>query len=356
MSKYSEFMEHVGKAINKDIYMWGGGQPQLWTLGELTNRQINAKETSTANVNRVKKLLNERKNKYPKAYAADCSGGIIYCMMLAGIVPKSFDDTANGLLNRCKKLANRSQLRVGDWVGQRNNTNTFHIGIVYKLDDSGQIWIAEWRGRDRGMVLTRIEDGASTWNRYGRPDAFYIASGSIETPGETTPSPMPAPNWELARLLKYISPFIKGNDVHNAQLALIGAGLNIGSTGADGVFGFATSEAVKSFQRKNGLNADGVIGKETCEALGGKWNLNAPSFVLTRLIKQTSPITTGDDVAAIQNALIRRNYNVGTMQSDGEFGKNTKVAVIAFQRAVGLNADGIVGKDTAQALNGLWNG
>lgn len=355
MSKYADFMKYVEAAINKDIYLWGGGQPELWTLSQLTEARIKAKETSTNNVNRVKKLWNERKGKYPNAYAADCSGGIVYCMMLAGIVSKSFDDTANGLLNACKKLSNRAELRVGDWVGQRSGTNTFHIGVVFKIEN-GQIWIAEWRGRDRGCVLTRIEDGASTWNRYGRPDKFYVADGQSETPGEVTPPPVPAPNFEVARLLKVTSPYMRGNDVHNVQVALTNKGFLPGSTGNDGIYGPATKSAVINFQMSAGLKADGVVGEATVKALGGKWDSNVDTFAVSRLLKLKSPIMHGSDVEAVQRALLRRNYSVGSMGVDGEYGSRTKQAVINFQKAVGLAADGIVGEKTCQALNGIWRG
>ena len=36
----------------------------------------------------------------------------------------------------------------------------------------------------------------------------------------------------------------------------------------DGIYGYKTFEAVKSFQRKNGLTVDGIAGKKTLEALG----------------------------------------------------------------------------------------
>ncbi len=38
--------------------------------------------------------------------------------------------------------------------------------------------------------------------------------------------------------------------------------------GVDGVFGYRTEEAVKYFQRKNGLSADGKVGTRTKQALG----------------------------------------------------------------------------------------
>ncbi len=55
----------------------------------------------------------------------------------------------------------------------------------------------------------------------------------------------------------------------------------------------------------------------------------------------------GNQVKAIQYALNQLGYgNSGTKSIDGIFGSNTASAVKAFQRAMGISADGIVGKNT----------
>lgn len=54
-----------------------------------------------------------------------------------------------------------------------------------------------------------------------------------------------------------------------------------------------------------------------------------------------------DDVMVLQNLLIAQGYNIG---NDGKFGQKTFDAVFAFQKAKGLDADGVVGKDTWTAL------
>lgn len=59
----------------------------------------------------------------------------------------------------------------------------------------------------------------------------------------------------------------KGTDVRELQELLISRGYNLGSWGADGDYGNATVEAVKAFQRDNGLEVDGVCGDLTANAL-----------------------------------------------------------------------------------------
>jgi peptidoglycan hydrolase-like protein with peptidoglycan-binding domain len=56
----------------------------------------------------------------------------------------------------------------------------------------------------------------------------------------------------------------------------------------------------------------------------------------------------GDFVTVVQNKLKERGLNPGS--SDGKFGKKTKKAVIDYQTQMGLESDGIVGKDTYTKL------
>lgn len=57
-----------------------------------------------------------------------------------------------------------------------------------------------------------------------------------------------------------------GSVVTQIQEKLIRWGYMEGS--ADGVYGYKTWTAVKSFQKKNGLTADGIVGTSTLQALG----------------------------------------------------------------------------------------
>ncbi|MBS7809460.1 peptidoglycan-binding protein [Roseococcus pinisoli] len=72
----------------------------------------------------------------------------------------------------------------------------------------------------------------------------------------------------LERLLAFRLPLVRGEDVRLAQLALTRAGSLRGD--ADGVFGPVTRDAVISYQRRERLAADGVIGPLTWARLLGQ--------------------------------------------------------------------------------------
>lgn len=58
----------------------------------------------------------------------------------------------------------------------------------------------------------------------------------------------------------------------------------------------------------------------------------------------------GEDVKALQSALIALGYDCGRWGADGDFGDATELAVRAFQKEHGCSADGQVGEETRKAL------
>ncbi len=70
-------------------------------------------------------------------------------------------------------------------------------------------------------------------------------------------------NQESLALSKYGS---RGDEVKQIQTKLKNWGYYSGSV--DGVYGSGTLAAVKKFQRKNGLTADGIAGTKTLQAMG----------------------------------------------------------------------------------------
>ena len=120
----------------------------------------------------------------------------------------------------------------------------------------------------------------------------------------------------------------------------------------DGIFGSGTESAVKYFQRKNGLSADGIVGPATAAALGmtlsgGSTSSSSSSGVLRRG-------SSGDRVRQMQQKLKSWGYYEGS--ADGIFGSDTESAVKYFQRRNGLTADGVVGAATAAALGMTLSG
>ena len=137
-----------------------------------------------------------------------------------------------------------------------------------------------------------------------------------------------------------------GNTVKSLQQALIDAGITVRG-GADGIFGPATANAVKDFQKSQGLEATGVVNAETAEALA---NPKKPTT--------SNPATTGGFAAygekgarviALQSALVKAGIRVrGGV--DGDFGGGTSAAVMDFQRANGLSVTGKVSDATGEKL------
>ena len=115
------------------------------------------------------------------------------------------------------------------------------------------------------------------------------------------------------------------------------------------IFGSGTREAIIYFQRANGLSADGIVGSATAAALGMSLSSSSPGGGSAGssggTLRQGS---TGDKVSEMQRKLKNWGYYDGAV--DGIFGSGTREAVIYFQRANGLGADGVVGSRTAAAL------
>lgn len=143
-----------------------------------------------------------------------------------------------------------------------------------------------------------------------------------------------------------------GNKVSEMQRKLKNWGYYDGSV--DGIFGSGTREAVKYFQRTNGLTADGVVGSATAAALGMTLSGTSSSgwgATSSGVLKRSS---TGDKVKEMQRKLKSWGYYDGS--ADGIFGSGTESAVKYFQRTNGLTADGVVGSATAAALGMTLSG
>ena len=93
------------------------------------------------------------------------------------------------------------------------------------------------------------------------------ALGVKFVPGENTPEPVPVQVETVAMQVRVLRRGMTGADVRTLQAALNANGFNCGT--ADGVFGAATETALKRFQGRYKLGADGIAGQGTWGKLLG---------------------------------------------------------------------------------------
>ena len=206
-----------------------------------------------------KSLYDQKKNQYPDyyewAYAGetakvhDCVGlikGYIWCDSAEDTTPvyaPAQDLSANGMRDACTTTGGIASIPEVPGVLVFMN---HHVGVYI-----GGGYVVEARGHAYGVVKTKLS--ARAWTTWGYcPYVTYE-----ESKGEKTV------NIELTMLRKGA----KGAEVKTVQRLLIAMGYNLGGYGADGDFGGKTEAAVRSFQSAKKLEVDGIVGKDTWNAL-----------------------------------------------------------------------------------------
>ena len=137
-----------------------------------------------------------------------------------------------------------------------------------------------------------------------------------------------------------------GSDVKDLQTKLKKLGYY--DAYVDGDYGDTTVAAVKAFQKKYNLTADGIAGKETLKKLDSVYE-NANSA------KDDDSLRMGDSGSAVkdlQTKLKKLGYYSGTV--DSTFGSGTYAAVKAFQKKYNLTADGVAGSETLKKLDSAY--
>lgn len=201
------------------------------------------------------------------------------------------------------------------------------------------------------------------------------------------------------RILRYYYPddieIAETNAISGSVTSYPGTPLRVGSSGLDvqtiqtylnrirrnypaipaitdeaGVFGDSTRAAVTKFQSIFNLGADGVVGKSTWYKIS---NLYTAVTRLAELDSEGSSLgigtvppssvlrqgSRGQDVITLQyllNVISEYYPGISSVSQDGIFGGGTKQAVTAFQRQMGLTADGVVGPSTWNALYRTYQG
>ena len=127
------------------------------------------------------------------------------------------------------------------------------------------------------------------------------------------------------------------------------------SLSVDGEYGLGCIAATEKFQSKNGLYADGLVGRLTYSKLfsnsavsnNSSNNNSSNNNSSTNESNSLRLGDTGNEVRKMQQELRDLDYNVTT---DGSFGTATENAVIEFQKRNKLTADGVAGKKTLDLL------
>ena len=198
---------------------------------------------------------------------------------------------------------------------------------------------------DRASVLTSIPNGASVtvtargadWcaviyngvSGYVMTRFLYIPIGG----GTSAPTPTPTPQANGSAYTRVLRSGMSGEDVKWTQSRLLALGYSVTVTGT---YDAATVSAVRTFQTKNGLTSDGLVGEQTHAILSSdyarKANESAVSYTTLRID------STDSGVASMQQALIKLGYS---LKATGEFDVATHNAVVAFQQRNGLVISGI---------------
>ena len=159
--------------------------------------------------------------------------------------------TAHGKLKGGRRTDGQ-ELKPGTAVFTWNekNQNHGHVGLYI-----GDGWVIEASGTINGVIKSRIT--ISKWVEWGELKGVNYA----EAPQDVITDP------EDNMTYGTIRKGSKGPVVQYAQRLLIEKGYSLPKYGADSSYGAETVDAVKAFQKSNGLNPDGVIGPRTWEKL-----------------------------------------------------------------------------------------
>ena len=199
------------------------------------------------------------------------------------------------------------------WVDNAGNvlpgTTTVEANTTYK-----------WRFTPTDTNYTTLTGSIELWHK-----STSSGSGSYYAP--VVPD-MPMVYWGCT-----------GDAVKTLQEKLNAKGFDSGNV--DGIFGAKTYAAVTAFQKANSLGVDGIVGKLTWAKLYDATPVNVTPVTTQPMLRTGS---RGDAVRKLQELLNAKGYTCGSV--DGIFGSKTCAAVLAFQKANGLAADGIVGSLT----------
>ncbi|OGX38337.1 MAG: hypothetical protein A3C36_00585 [Omnitrophica WOR_2 bacterium RIFCSPHIGHO2_02_FULL_52_10] len=140
---------------------------------------------------------------------------------------------------------------------------------------------------------------------------------------------------EEKQLVGEIIPYEANPVIEEAQALLYLYGYNTGKV--DGMLGLRTRNALEKFQTDNGLKPSRSLDKATWERLN--------------VFKENQLVVDQQlNIPLVQKLLKAAGFDPGDI--DGKMGAKTEAAVLNFQEAQGLTADGKIGYQTLSKLAG----
>lgn len=250
---------------NKWGYIWGTSGVQ-WTQAKQTQK-VNYMISNFGE--NWKKNKDAKDNKYYSSalygekwighVVADCSGLFVWAFkQLNGAIAHGSNSiydrycSSKGKLSSGKRTDGKTLL-VGTAVFTGDSDKKPHIGLY-----CGNGKVIEASGTVSGVCVSNINAGK--WTYWGElKHVSYAPASDADTDAYD--------NNQTQTTLPTLRKGSKGEYVTLLQTKLKNAGYNLGSCGIDGDFGSATLSAVKQFQKEHGLDADGIVGKKTWDAL-----------------------------------------------------------------------------------------
>lgn len=149
----------------------------------------------------------------------------------------------------------------GDYWDVHGDIQGYHEMCIIGWDDSKGFKVRNSWGTGGG--LGGVPKGGYVWLRYAD---VYACNDVIAlfAPKQEEKQDTQEEQTVVRRTLRLNTPYMRGDDVREAQTKLNAHGFPCDT---DGVFGKITDRAVKAFQTAKGLTADGIIGKNTWTAL-----------------------------------------------------------------------------------------
>lgn len=220
-----------------------------------------------------------------------------------------------------------------------SGSNTF-VQVKYRASDGSTAtgWVCQSDGRNTYVKVLSTDQAKSK---------FKVSSGNLPSKAVGTFTAAERKASAANSDTTYIRENSSGATVSKVQTELKALGYYYGQI--TGNAGPKTVAAIKSFQGKNGLTADGIAGPQTIakidaayEAKGGSSSGSGSSASGLKLNSK------GTDVRNLQQDLTTLGYYWAEIT--GNFGAKTETAVKRFQEENGLTADGVAGTKTLKAI------